>query len=363
MSRNMRASSGMVRFTREKDEKLANLPDSFSEAVDDRINTLLVEGDNITLTYNDAANSLTIAAAGGGPGGISDGDKGDIVISSSASVWTVDSGAITLGKMANLAANSIIGNNTGSAATPIALTPAQVRTLLNVADGATANATNAELRDRSTHTGTQAAATITGLATVATSGAYSDLSGIPSGGTNYFGSNLIVPAAGLFISNGLNNTALGTAAQVANRTVITPFIPGHAVSIDQLGCSVSTLLASSNVKLVIYDSDSNGRPTTILRETANIDSGSTGTKFSAISSLALTAGKVYWVGLRSSGTQTVRTLGVGATPVISYTNAATPVGQGTLILTETFGNAAANWTYASNQHSNVAAPLILMRVA
>lgn len=38
----------------------------FSEAVDDRVAALLVEGTNITLTYNDAAGSLTIDAAGGG---------------------------------------------------------------------------------------------------------------------------------------------------------------------------------------------------------------------------------------------------------------------------------------------------------
>jgi hypothetical protein len=52
--------------------------------------------------------------------------------------------------------------------------------LAGIATGATANATDAQLRDRSTHTGTQSAGTITGLATVATSGAYGDLSGRPS---------------------------------------------------------------------------------------------------------------------------------------------------------------------------------------
>jgi hypothetical protein len=41
----------------------------FSEAVDDRVNSLLVPGSNVTLTYNDAANTLTIAASGGGGGG------------------------------------------------------------------------------------------------------------------------------------------------------------------------------------------------------------------------------------------------------------------------------------------------------
>jgi hypothetical protein len=53
----------------------------------------------------------------------------------------------------------------------------------SVASGATANATDAQLRDRSTHTGTQSASTITGLAGVATSGAYTDLSGRPTLGT------------------------------------------------------------------------------------------------------------------------------------------------------------------------------------
>lgn len=37
----------------------------FSEAVDDRVAALLVAGANITLTYNDAGNALTIAASGG----------------------------------------------------------------------------------------------------------------------------------------------------------------------------------------------------------------------------------------------------------------------------------------------------------
>ena len=41
----------------------------FAEAVDDRVAALLTAGGNITLTYNDTANTLTIAAAGGSGGG------------------------------------------------------------------------------------------------------------------------------------------------------------------------------------------------------------------------------------------------------------------------------------------------------
>ena len=48
-----------------------------------------------------------------------------------------------------------------------------------ISDGATANATDEQLRDRSTHTGTQPASTVTGLSQVATTGDYDDLSGAP----------------------------------------------------------------------------------------------------------------------------------------------------------------------------------------
>lgn len=40
----------------------------FSEAIDDRVAALLVAGANITLTYNDGANTLTIAASSSGGG-------------------------------------------------------------------------------------------------------------------------------------------------------------------------------------------------------------------------------------------------------------------------------------------------------
>ncbi|CAB4138982.1 hypothetical protein UFOVP349_3 [uncultured Caudovirales phage] len=43
----------------------SNITD-FAEAVDDRVGSLLVAGSNVTLTYNDAGNALTIASTGGG---------------------------------------------------------------------------------------------------------------------------------------------------------------------------------------------------------------------------------------------------------------------------------------------------------
>ena len=61
--------------------------------------------------------------------------------------------------------------------TTASFTTAQETKLSGIAAGATVNATDAALRDRATHTGTQAAGTITGLASVATSGSAADLTG------------------------------------------------------------------------------------------------------------------------------------------------------------------------------------------
>jgi len=59
--------------------------------------------------------------------------SGDVSGSGTTSITTtIGNGAVTLAKMANLAANSIIGNNTSSTATPIALTASQTKTLLSL---------------------------------------------------------------------------------------------------------------------------------------------------------------------------------------------------------------------------------------
>lgn len=83
-----------------------------------------------------------ISATAGAGGGIT-ALTGDVTASGTGSVAaTIAAGAVTLADHANLAANSIIGNNTGSPATPIALTAAQVVALLAIST-ATATFTGA----------------------------------------------------------------------------------------------------------------------------------------------------------------------------------------------------------------------------
>jgi hypothetical protein len=74
----------------------------------------IVAGTNISITTDATTDTLTINSTGGA--GVSDGDKGDITVSSSGSVWTVDNDAITYAKIQNVSAtDKILGRSTAGA--------------------------------------------------------------------------------------------------------------------------------------------------------------------------------------------------------------------------------------------------------
>jgi hypothetical protein len=89
----------------------------FTEAAQDSVGAIL----DTTLNYDDSTPFIGRAAI-----------TGDVSIPVNSNTATIQDGTITLGKHAGLVANSIIGNNTGSVATPTALTPAQTKTLLAI---------------------------------------------------------------------------------------------------------------------------------------------------------------------------------------------------------------------------------------
>lgn len=86
------------------------------------------------------------------------------VASSGDGATVIANGVVTDAKLARMPQGAIKGRASGAGdGDPANLTAAQVRAIINVADGATSNATDAALRDRATHTGEQPIDTVTGL--------------------------------------------------------------------------------------------------------------------------------------------------------------------------------------------------------
>lgn len=191
--------------------------------------------DSLTPNSTTAAasvNAVNTALAALEAGGISDGDKGDVVVSSAGTTWTVDDKAISNNKLADMPAGTVkmrpVGTGTG---VPIDGTADQLRTLLNVADGATANATNAELRDRATHTGSQPSTTISDFVE-----AVQDVIGA------------MVTAAGGSYNDPLNTITLPSAATVQDEGVTQSAI---VTTFDFVGAGVTATGSGSKITVTI----------------------------------------------------------------------------------------------------------------
>lgn len=170
-------------------------------------------------------------------------DAGDLAALNTVGTSQVDNNAITLGKIATITNQRILGNVSGGTAVPAELTQAQALTFLGVesgatadqtgaeiktllfaeadtnnfdddaetklagiATGATANAADAALRDRATHTGVQAISTVTGLQT-ALDGKQpldSDLTAIAALTTTTFGRGFLAYADEAAFKAGVN---------------------------------------------------------------------------------------------------------------------------------------------------------------
>ena len=183
------------------------------------------------------------------------------------------------------------------------------------------------------------------------------------GGTVGYPGLLIKPANGLFIANGIGNT-LTTGSFAQSSLTLTPFMTNYNVSIDQIGVSSTANATDVWVKLIVYNSDTNGRPSTVLAVSSEINFGTLGTLFATINA-SLTAGTLYFLGVWVGyGSITLRTHQSYNAMCQTWSDVASPVGTSMLRITQTYaGGSPGTWTYASTNHTAGTIPLVLMRVS
>lgn len=347
---------------------------NLAEFVRDTMGTALVAGANVTITPNDVADTITIASAGGGGGGsLADGDYGDIVVSGTGTVMSIDTGAVVTAKIANdnvtyakiqnvSATDRLLGRVTAGAGDieEIACTAAG-RDLLDDADaaaqrttlglGALATATTinnaqwsgTDLSVTNGGTGASDAATARtnlGLAIGTDVQAHSDILDDMAGLTQaadrlpYFDSATTMTTAVLTTAG---RALLDDANAAAQRTTL-----GLAIGTDvQAFSSVLTDLATrwdpadgtAAAGLVFAEDTDNGTNTTTVRATASIGTNNTltlplgdGTLVSdsstvTLSNKTLTDAKVTQALNAQSGT-TYTTVLADASKVVTLNNAA-----------------------------------------
>jgi hypothetical protein len=270
-----------------------------------------LETDTLKIKFGDGTTAWnSLSYAGGSGGGVTDGDKGDVTVSSSGATWTIDNGAVTYAKMQDVsAASKLIGRGSASGSgdpqeITIGTNLTMSGTTLSAAgsiSGSTGSTDNAIIRADGTGGSTiqGSVPTIDDNGKILADAFAFDTTPTTTGGTGViiWDSTESAPSVG-FNANVLGKLGVDSHVQVYNQTGST--IAKRKV-VRQSGSSGTRL----KVDLALADGDPNSA-TTIGITAESISNNSSGFIITAglltgVDTIAFTEGDVLWLSSTSSG--------------------------------------------------------------
>ncbi len=132
-----------------------------------------------------------------------------------------------------------------------------------------------------------------------------------------------------YIAGLVNGTALTTVAFVANRLYAYPFIASVPTTINDIGVNVSTAVASSLVRLGVYNDNGNLYPNALLVDAGTVSSAAIAFVSVAISGTLKLRPGLYWLVAVSGHAPTVRAPALGSSiPILGTDNVAGTTATG-----------------------------------
>ncbi len=175
----------------------------------------------------------------------------------------------------------------------------------------------------------------------------------------------LTPPSGEFMLTtcGAGGTALTSVAGAANRIDIFPFTVRGETDLTYAGLAINvvTLVAASTVRLLIYDSDGQGRPNSKIYESADVATSTAGIQ-TVTTSGTLAKGRTFWLGVQHSATATLSTWAATATPDINGGTAISTTARKVLRRSSVaYGSAPASWGFVGSEGNASTAPAIWLK--